>query len=79
MRIPRARLVTRVDARSNTAHSNIMVWVFSVISLSSPPMMPATQEGLLASQITSWPGVRAWALPSRVVMCSPSTARRTMM
>ena len=53
VRMPRARLVTRVAARSNTAHSNIMVWVFSVISLSSPPMMPATQEGFFASQITS--------------------------
>ena len=44
--------VTRVQARSNAAHSNSSSCVFSVISDSSPPMMPAIASGPLSSHTT---------------------------
>ena len=53
--------------------------VSGLISLFRPPMMPARQEGVSASAITSISLVRVCGLSSRVVMASPSFARRTMI
>ena len=77
VRMPKARLVRRMAVRSNAAHSNITSVVPSVISLSSPPMMPARPVARSWSQMTRSSVRRARSFPSSVVSVSPGWARRT--
>ena len=79
VRMPSVRDVTRLLPRSNAAHSNSTRRVPSVISLSSPPMMPARPVAFSLSAITSMLPFKTCSLPSSVVRCSPSLARRTTM
>ena len=45
----------------------------------APPMMPASATGFSASQMTRLLGFRVNSFSSRVVIFSPSAARRTVM
>ena len=76
---PRARDVFRTLSRANFAASNSSCRVLSVISLFSPPIMPARATGRFPSQITRFSGVSRNSFSSRVWMISPSCARRTMI
>ena len=64
---------------SKLADSKTTSTVSSAISLFSPPMMPASATGFSASQMTRLLGFRVNSFSSRVVIFSPSAARRTVM
>ena len=79
VRMPRARAVWRMDVPLKFADSKTTSTVSPMISLFSPPMMPARPMGFVSSAITSMPGVRVRTLPSSVVRVSPGSLRRTMI
>ena len=79
VRIPRAVAVRRTEAPLKLADSNRTMAVSPTISELAPPMTPATHTGRCSSQMHSMDVVRAWSLPSRVWMDSPSRAVRTTM
>ncbi len=55
----------------------VMKFLGKVISLFSPPMMPARPMGFSPSAMTSIPGLSGRTVPSSVVRLSPSTLSRT--
>ena len=76
---PSAREVRRICVFSNCALSSRTLTVRSEISVSSPPMMPATATGRSASAMTSIAGLSLHCVPSIETIVSPSAARRTTM
>ena len=74
-----AAAVRRMLVPLKLALSKRTIFVFSVISLFSPPMTPARPTGLCSSQMHSMLGLTARGVPSRVRQTSPSRAVRTMM
>ena len=77
MRIFRAVAVRRTEAPLKLADSKSTMAVSPMISLLAPPITPATHTGFVSSQMQSMLVERAWSLPSRVWMDSPSRAVRT--
>ena len=74
---PKLREVFLTLSRANLAASNKSSLVSSLISLFSPPIMPAKAQGLLPSQITRFSLFNLKLFSSRVTISSPSAARLT--
>ena len=68
-----------MEVGSKSADSSSTVFVPSAISLSSPPMMPATALGRSESQIMSIVWSSFLSTPSSVFIVSPSRAHLTTM
>ena len=74
---PRALAVFLTLSRANFAASNKTSSVPFLISLSSPPITPASATGLSLSHITRFSRFSSNSFPSSVVIFSPFSARRT--
>ena len=70
--------VRRVLMGSKLADSNSTVSVPSCISLSAPPITPASPTASVESAMVNTGGSRVRLSPSSVVMTSPGRAARTM-
>ncbi len=79
LRSPSAREVLRIVGPSKVAASSSTRVVPGPTSANSAPKMPAMTAGRSASQIASIEESRVRSWPSRVVIDSPSPARRTTM
>ena len=67
VRIPSFLAVVRTDGPSKQADSNTIIFVSSMMPLYSPPMTPATAEGLDTSAMTSISGDSVRVTPSSVM------------
>src|SRR5256885_5937595 len=76
---PCRRAVRRMPGGSKTALSSRIRVVRSDTSLVAPPITPASATGRSASAMTRSSALSLRSLPSRVVIGSPSPARRTTM
>ena len=74
---PSEREVFLTLSRANFAASNSTSFVVSLISVLSPPIMPASAAGLLPSHITRFSWFKVNSFSSSVTIFSPSCARRT--